>query len=147
MAWYYSYFRISRCLVTHAYLSITVLKSFFSRDNIFNSIHYSSPFIANQGIHETKLVLLLDRVASLYMELNSTYPRILYFSRDIRAAPFYRALWFRMEQNLYLKFNKRGLRGRPFDSEGGGGHFLEINILTLKMLEINNFVLFWKENK
>ena len=32
-------------------------------------------------------------------------------------------------------------RGRPFDSEGGGGggwHFLEINILTLKMLEINN---------
>ena len=31
------------------------------------------------------------------------------------------------------------LRGRPFDSEGGGAwHFLEINILTLKMLEINN---------
>ena len=32
------------------------------------------------------------------------------------------------------------LRGRPFDSEGGGGgwHFLEINILTLKMLGINN---------
>ena len=31
-------------------------------------------------------------------------------------------------------------KGRPFDSEGGGGswHFLEINILTLKMLEINN---------
>ena len=30
-------------------------------------------------------------------------------------------------------------RGRPFDSEEGGGgwHFLEINILTLKMLEIN----------
>ena len=27
-----------------------------------------------------------------------------------------------------------------FDSEGGGGawHFLEINILTLKILEINN---------
>ena len=35
---------------------------------------------------------------------------------------------------------QRGIRGRPFDSEGGGGgwHFLEINILTLKMLEINN---------
>ena len=31
------------------------------------------------------------------------------------------------------------IRGRPFDSEGGGAwHFLEINILTLKMLEINN---------
>ena len=36
------------------------------------------------------------------------------------------------------------VRGRPFDSEGGGvgggggWHFLEINILTLKMLEINN---------
>ena len=32
------------------------------------------------------------------------------------------------------------LRGRPFDSEGGGGawHFLEINILTLKMMEIND---------
>ena len=31
------------------------------------------------------------------------------------------------------------VRGRPFDSEGGGaGTFLEINILTLKMLEINN---------
>ena len=30
--------------------------------------------------------------------------------------------------------------GRPFDSEGGGGgwHFVEINILTLKMLKINN---------
>ena len=27
----------------------------------------------------------------------------------------------------------RNLRGRPFDSEGGGGwHFLEINILNLK---------------
>ena len=30
--------------------------------------------------------------------------------------------------------------GRPYDSEGGGGgwHFVEINILTLKMLKINN---------
>ena len=28
--------------------------------------------------------------------------------------------------------------GRPFDSEGGGWHFVEINILTLKMLKINN---------
>ena len=30
------------------------------------------------------------------------------------------------------------IRGRPFDSEGGGGggwHFLEINVLTLKKLE------------
>ena len=34
------------------------------------------------------------------------------------------------------------VRGRPFDSEGGGGwNFLEINILTLKMLEINNLTL------
>ena len=30
------------------------------------------------------------------------------------------------------------VRGRPFDSEEGAWHFLEINILTLKMLEINN---------
>ena len=30
------------------------------------------------------------------------------------------------------------LRGRPFDSEGEAWHFLEINILTLKILEINN---------
>ena len=29
------------------------------------------------------------------------------------------------------------IRGRPFDSRGGG-RFLEINILTLKILEINN---------
>ena len=33
-------------------------------------------------------------------------------------------------------------RGQPFDSEGSGGggglHFLEINILTLKMLKIKN---------
>ena len=30
-------------------------------------------------------------------------------------------------------------RGRTFDSEGGGGwHFLEINILTSKMLKIKN---------
>ena len=38
-------------------------------------------------------------------------------------------------------FILRNLRGRPFDSEGRGGggwHFLEINILTLKMLEIYN---------
>ena len=30
-----------------------------------------------------------------------------------------------------------GIKGRSFDSEGGV-HFLEINILTLKMLKINN---------
>ena len=28
--------------------------------------------------------------------------------------------------------------GRPFDSEGVGWHFVKINILTLKMLKINN---------
>ena len=27
------------------------------------------------------------------------------------------------------------LRGQPFDSEGGGLHFLEINILVLKKTE------------
>ena len=39
-----------------------------------------------------------------------------------------------------FEFSLRALliRGRPFDSEGGGGwHFLEINVLTLKILEIN----------
>ena len=30
------------------------------------------------------------------------------------------------------------VRGRPFYSEGGAWHFLEINILTLKILDINN---------
>ena len=40
-----------------------------------------------------------------------------------------------------LKDNNLILRG------GGGWHFLEINILTLKMLNINNLSLFWKENK
>ena len=30
------------------------------------------------------------------------------------------------------------VRGRPFDSEGGAWHFLDINILTLKMLKMNN---------
>ena len=40
------------------------------------------------------------------------------------------------------------IRGRPFDSEGGGGrHFLEINILTLKMLEINNLSSSGKKKK
>ena len=34
--------------------------------------------------------------------------------------------------------SKKYFRGRPFDSEGAW-NFLEINILTLKMLEINNF--------
>ena len=46
---------------------------------------------------------------------------------------------------LKLKINNHGsdfyiqfcFRGRPFDSEGAW-HFLEINILTLKMLEIIN---------
>ena len=47
--------------------------------------------------------------------------------------------------SCYFKHIKSLLkvRGRPFDAEGGGGggggwHFLEINILTLKILEINN---------
>ena len=39
---------------------------------------------------------------------------------------------------LVLHKRYRSIRGRPFDSEGGAWHFLEINILTLKMLEINN---------
>ena len=38
--------------------------------------------------------------------------------------------------DLYL-VGWTAVRGRPFDSEGGW-HFLEINILTFKMLEINN---------
>ena len=45
------------------------------------------------------------------------------------------------ESNSGITKIRRPLRGRPFDSEGGGGggwHFLEINILTLKILEINN---------
>ena len=43
-------------------------------------------------------------------------------------------------RNLHNVMHFDGFRGRPFDSEGGGKawHFLEINILILKMLEINN---------
>ena len=38
------------------------------------------------------------------------------------------------------------LRGQPFDSEGGGWHFLEINILVLKKLKINNLSSSGKKN-
>ena len=41
----------------------------------------------------------------------------------------------------YNKSVNGPIRTRPFDSEGWGlalCHFLEMNILTLKMLEINN---------
>ena len=63
-----------------------------------------------------------------------------------------------------LNWNEFGIRGRPFDSGGGwrGWNFLEINILTLKMLKQNSMSntkiqykqtnydadnTVWKENK
>ena len=52
----------------------------------------------------------------------------------------YNTIFVKKDQSLNLIHCFCLIRGRPFDSEGGGGgwYFLEINILTLKMLEISN---------
>ena len=74
-------------------------------------------------------VFNLLSVINLYLNISHLYRRELNISYSCCLI---------LKTSRVLKQLTSSLRGRQFDSEGGGGwHFLEINILTLKMLEIN----------